>query len=236
MTGTNTRTLKAFDQELEQLRARIAEMGGLAEAALAQAIRALVRRDPELAATVVEGDHLIDAIQEEAELDAVRLIALYAPVAEDLREVVASLKIAGVIERIGDYASNIARRVPEVGRVGSHDPLHLDETGALAAMARIAAEMVHDALDSFVARDDAKAIEVYWRDDAVDFCYESIFRTLLAFMAENRSGISPATNLLHMARSLERIADHATNIAGMVHFAATGRRVEERRPPMETGR
>ncbi len=239
MTGTNTRTLKAFDEEFERLRARIAEMGGMAEAALDQASRALAGRDAALAAAVVEGDRRIDALQEETEQDAVRLIALYAPVAEDLREVVAALKIAGIIERIGDYAKNIARRVPAIADEGAGDPLHPDhgDHGAvLPAMAAVAADMVRDALDAFAARDAARAILVVRRDDVVDAFHKSIFETALAFMAENRPGIPPATHLLHMARSLERIADHATNIAGLVHFAVTGRRVEERSPPMETGR
>ncbi len=223
MTGTTTRTLKAFDEDFEQLRARIAEMGGLAEVAVEQSMRALIQRDHALAASVVAADKRIDTIEEEVEQSAVQLIALYAPVAEDLREVVATLKISGVVERIGDYARNIARRVPVIEDVGTINPL-----SSLPAMARIAAEMVHDALDAFVARDAAKAILVCQRDDAVDAFYDSIFRTLLTYMSEHQPGITPATHLLYIARSLERIADHATNVAEMVHFAATGRRVEER--------
>lgn len=231
MTDTQKRTLQAFDEEFGHLRARIIEMGALAEGAVAQAMQALACGDPALARAVVEADRRIDALDEATELDSVRLIALYAPVAEDLREVVATLKIAGVIERIGDYAKNIARRVPA------------DEGGALtgrldslSAMAGIAGEMVHDALDAFTARDAAKAIRVCRRDDAVDAFHDRILQALVAFMAENRPGIPPATRLMHVARSLERIADHATNIAEMVHFAATGRRVEDRGRAMERRR
>ena len=216
-------TVKAFDQDLDQLRASIAEMGGLAEAAISEALRALVQRDSEAARRVVEGDRRIDALEADIERLAVQIIALRSPLADDLREVVAALKIAGVLERIGDYAKNIAKRVPAIEESPNLRPLSL-----LPEMARIVAEMVHSVLDAFVTRDAAKAAEVCERDRAVDDFYNSLFRTLLTFMMESPNNITPATHLLFVAKNLERMGDHATNIAEMVYFAATGAHLGER--------
>jgi phosphate transport system protein len=216
-------TLKAFDDDLNHLRASIAEMGGLAEAAIAAAMRVLADRDCEGARRVVEEDRRIDALESEIERLAVQIIALRAPMADDLREVVAALKIVGVVERIGDYAKNIAKRVPAIQDSPNLRPLSL-----LPEMGRIVAEMVRSALDAFVARDSAKAALVCERDKAVDDFYNSIFRTLLTFMMESPNNITPATHLLFVAKNLERIGDHATNIAEMVYFAATGDHLGER--------
>ena len=216
-------TLKAFDEDLDQLRGLIAEMGGRAEEAIAQSMQALVRRDTEAARQVVEADKRIDALEAEIERRAVQIIALRAPMADDLREVVAALKIAGVVERIGDYAKNISKRVHVIEQAANLEPLSL-----LPEMGRIAAEMVHNVLDAFAARDAAKAAAVCERDRALDDFYNSIFRTLLTFMMEDTHNITPATHLLFIAKNLERIGDHATNVAEMVYFAATGRHLGER--------
>ena len=224
-------TLKAFDDDLNQLRASIAEMGGLAEAAIAAAMQALAGRDSEAARLVVDGDKRLDAMEAEIEALAVRIIALRAPMADDLREVVAALKIVSVVERIGDYAKNIAKRVPAIEDSPNLKPLSL-----LPEMGRIVAEMVRSALDSFVARDSVKAGQVCERDKAVDDFYNSIFRTLLTFMMEKPSNITPATHLLFVAKNLERIGDHATNIAEMVYFAATGDHLGEREKGGDTAR
>ncbi|MGE0179983.1 MAG: phosphate signaling complex protein PhoU [Sphingomonas sp.] len=226
--STQGHTVKAFDEELDTLRATIAEMGGLAEAAISEAIDALVRRDSEAAARVVERDARIDALETEIERSAVQIIALRAPMADDLREVVAALKIAGVVERIGDYAKNIAKRVPSV-EDSKIRPLSL-----LPEMARIAGEMVHNVLDAFAQRDAAKAIAVRDRDAAVDDFYNSIFRALLTHMMENPHNITPATHLLFVAKNLERIGDHATNVAEMVHFSATGSHLGDREKGADT--
>jgi len=215
-------TIKAFDEELDALRANISEMGGLAEAAIIESMQALVRRDTEAAARIVERDRKIDALETEIERQAVQIIALRAPMADDLREVVAALKIAGVVERIGDYAKNIAKRVASV-EDSSIRPLSL-----LPEMARIAGEMVKGALDAFAQRDAKKAADVIERDAAVDDFYNSIFRSLLTHMMENPHNITPATHLLFVAKNLERIGDHATNVAEMVHFAATGAHIADR--------
>ena len=215
-------TLKAFDQDLADLRGLITEMGSLAEAAIAEAMRCLVERDEAAAAELVRADEQLDELEAEAERRVVELIALRAPMADDLREVVAALKIAGVVERIGDYAKNIARRVKRLPNKGEIEPLSL-----LPEMARIASGMVHDVLQAFVDRDAKKAQGVSARDDALDDFYDSIFRTLLTFMMENPQNIGPSTTLLFVAKNLERIGDHATNIAEMVYYAATGERLAE---------
>ena len=216
-------TVKAFDEELGELRGRIAEMGGLAEAAIARAIEALCRHDLDAARRVIDGDRKIDAIETEVEQLAIRLIALRAPMADDLREVVAALKIAGVVERIGDYAKNIAKRVAAIEDHGSIEPLSL-----LPAMARMAGEMVHDVLDAFAARDPSAALRVCESDRQVDDFYDSIFRVLVTFMMENPKSIGQGAHLLFVAKNLERIGDHATNVAEMVYYAATGERMAER--------
>ncbi len=221
--ATGAHTVKAFDEELDQLRGLIAEMGGLAEAAIGDSMAALMRRDGEAAARVVENDRKIDSLEAEIERMAVQIIALRAPMADDLRAVVAALKIAGVVERIGDYAKNIAKRVPVIEENPNIEPLSL-----IPEMARIASEMVRNVLDAFAARDSEKAVLVCERDRALDDFYNSIFRTLLTFMMENPHNITPATHLLFIAKNLERIGDHATNVAEMVYFAATGRHLAER--------
>jgi len=223
MASTTGHRLKPFDEDLDQLRATIAEMGGLAEAAIAESIRVLVQRDLEGASRVVEDDKKLDILEAEVEARAVQIIALRAPMAGDLREVVAALKIAGVVERMGDYAKNIAKRARAIEHAPNLRPLSL-----LPEMARIVAEMVHDALDAFVARDPAKASLVCDRDRAVDDYYNAIFRVLLTFMMEDAQNITPATHLLFIAKNLERIGDHSTNVAEMVYFAATGARLRER--------
>jgi phosphate transport system protein len=215
-------TLKAFDEDLDRLRAQIAQIGGLAEHAIGEAMRCLIQRDVDGAMAVVQDDVKLDALEIETERRVVQLIALRAPMAGDLREAVAALKISGVVERIGDYAKNIARRVPLLEDSSQLEPLSL-----LPEMARIATQMVHDVLDAFVNRDAEAAVRVVERDQAVDDFYDSIFRTLLTFMMEKPQTIGQSAHLLFVAKNLERVGDHATNIAEMVYYAATGEHVAE---------
>ncbi|HYD12319.1 MAG TPA: phosphate signaling complex protein PhoU [Allosphingosinicella sp.] len=219
---------KAFDEELDTLRGTICEMGGLAEQAIIEAMAALVRGDHDAAARVVERDHRIDALETDIERAAVQLIALRSPTPDELREVVAALKIASVVERIGDYAKNIAKRVPSI------EDSRIRPISLLPEMARIAGEMVHNVLDAFAARDAEKARQVRERDVAVDDFYNSIFRALLTHMMEHPHNITPATHLLFVARNLERIGDHATNVAEMVYFAATGQHLGDRAKGADT--
>jgi len=216
-------TVKVFDDEIGQLRGLISQMGGLAERAIHDAMNALQRVDLDLAQQVRLADKQIDVIEAEVETLAVRIIALRAPMANDLREVVAALKIAGVIERIGDYAKNIAKRVPMIESEHRIEPISV-----LPAMGKMAAEMVHDALDAFAARDQQAAVDVCMRDQALDDFYDSIFRMLVTYMVENPATISQVAHLLFVAKNLERIGDHATNVAEMIYFAATGTQMTER--------
>ena len=223
-TGSmNTHTVKVFDDEIGRLRGLISQMGGLAEDAIANAMKALQRNDIALAREVRAADKQIDAIEAEVERLAVQIIALRAPMAIDLREVVAALKIAGVVERIGDYAKNIAKRVPMIESEYRIEPISI-----LPAMGRMASEMVHDVLDAFAARDFEKAMRVVDSDAALDDFYDSIFRTLVTYMVENPKTVSQVAHLLFVAKNLERIGDHATNVAEMVYFAATGTQMADR--------
>lgn len=221
--ATTGHTVKAFDDDLGELRALVAEMGGRAEAALADAMQALVRRDLDSAARIVENDKRIDALELEVERQAIRVIALRAPMADDLREVLAAMKIAGVIERMGDYAKNIAKRVPVITDIRGVEPISI-----LPAMARSVAEMVHGVLDAYARRDPHGAIRVVEADRTVDDFYNSIFRALLTHMMENPHTITACTHLLFIAKNLERIGDHATNVAEMVYYAARGEQMTER--------
>ncbi len=210
-------TVKAFDEDITRLRGLIGEMGGLAEVAIEQALTALVRGDTELADEVVARDKKLDELETQVDKLAVRVIALRAPMADDLREVIAALKIAGVVERIGDYSKNIAKRVDSIEGRQTFEPLTL-----LPAMGELAGEMVHDVLIAYAARDASLAREVIAADEKVDAFYNSIFRNVVSYMVENPATISSAAQLLFVARNLERIGDHATNVAEMVHYAATG--------------
>lgn len=213
----NDHTVKSFDEDITRLRGLIAEMGGLAELSIQEALDALTTGNEELAAGVVKRDKKIDALETEVDKLAVRIIALRAPMADDLREVIAALKIAGVVERIGDYSKNIAKRIKDIDDKQKFEPLTL-----LPAMGEIASDMVHDVLSAYAARDPVLAREVIATDAKVDAFYNSIFRNVVSYMVENPATISTAAQILFIARNLERIGDHATNVAEMVHFAATG--------------
>ncbi|MEY4891327.1 MAG: phosphate transport system regulatory protein PhoU [Pseudomonadota bacterium] len=219
-------TVKAFDDEIGQLRGLIAEMGGLAEVAIARSIDSLVQRDTDLAREVILADARIDALEVEVDRLAVKIIALRAPMADDLRDVISALKISGIIERIGDYAKNIAKRVGDVEGRAKIEPLLL-----IPAMAEIAQSMVRDVLNAFASRNSGLAVEVVDRDLKVDEFYNSIFRNLVAHMMENPATISSAAQLLFVARNLERVGDHATNIAELVYYAATGDYYQDRDMP-----
>ena len=216
-------TVKAFDDDINTLRALVAEMGGLTEDAIDNAMKALTTRDVALANVVIAGDTRIDELDARIEQLVVQTIALRAPMADDLREIIAVLKISGIVERMADYAKNIAKRVETVTATSRMEPLSL-----LPSMAQIAREMVKSALDSFAARDAKMALAVIDRDRAVDDFYNSIFRTMVTFMMENQKMITESAHVLFIAKNLERIGDHATNIAEMVHYVATGAKPPER--------
>lgn len=223
MAEFSAHTVKSFDEDIAQLRATITRMGGLCESQIVDAVDALVNRNAEAARAVAENDKRLDALETEAEAQAVRIIALRAPLADDLREIVAALKIAGVLERIGDYAKNIAKRASVVAQAQPIGPAVI-----IPEMARVVVEIIRDTLDAFVDRDSAKALAILTRDQQVDDFYNSLFRSLLTFMMENPHYITPSTHLLFVAKNLERIGDHATSVAEMVHYSVTGERPAER--------
>lgn len=216
-------TVKAFDEDINRLRGLISEMGGRAELALTRAMTALNTGDLDLASEVIRDDKRIDALEAEVELLAVQTIALRAPMADDLREMIASLKIVSVVERIGDYAKNIAKRVALLNENRSIESIPL-----LMSMSELVTSLVRDSLDSFARRDAELAKNVTVRDKPIDDFYNSIFRALVTFMMENPRSISESAHLLFVAKNLERIGDHATNIAEMVHYVVTGTRLEDR--------
>ena len=216
-------TVSAFDKDLDQLRQLVTDMGALVTSGIDDAMNALVARHHSLAWQVVSNDRQIDELDARIEKLVVQTLALRAPMADDLREIVAAMKISSVVERIGDYAKNIAKRVPLISHIAVDEPLTL-----LPPMSQIAREMVKDALDAFAAQDPDKALLVIERDHMVDDFYNSIFRAVVTFMIENPKTISECAHILFVAKNLERVGDHATNAAEMVYYAATGQHPPER--------
>ncbi len=217
--------IKSYDEELRRLNNTITEMGGLAESQLAAAIEAVVERDSELAASVVEGDAKVDQLQRDLDNLALRLLALRQPMARDLREIVAALKIASDLERICDYAANVAKRSIALNQSPPVQPVH-----ALPRMARLAQLLVKEVIDAYVARDADKAYAVWMRDEELDEMYASLFRELLTYMMEDPRNISASTHLLFMAKNIERIGDHATNIAEDLYYLVHGTPLTQQRP------
>lgn len=211
-------TLSVFDDELEQLRALVCEMGGRVEEAIGEAVTALVHCDGPRARTVLDSDGRIDALAARIEKEAVHLIALRSPLADDLRDVLAAFKIAGIIARMGDCAANIALRAEATG--DCRDVPHLR---SIQGMSDAVLAMVKSALDAFANRDPAAADRVDSMDDSVDRHHAAIFSALVDHMADDTSSIPIVAHLLLVSQKLERIGDHAVAIADMVRFAAIGR-------------
>ncbi|RMD61552.1 MAG: phosphate transport system regulatory protein PhoU [Alphaproteobacteria bacterium] len=229
MTNTPHHIVRSFDEELRGLSEIIVRMGGMAEAQLAAAIDALVKRDADMAARVVQQDAAIDALEERLDHDAIRLLALRQPLADDLREVIAALKISSDLERIGDYAANVAKRAIAICQTPPIEPVR-----AIPRMGRLVQAIIKDTLDAYVARDADRAIDVWHRDEEVDEMYTALFRELLTYMMEDPRNITAGTHLLFIAKNIERIGDHATNIAETIHYLVTGRRLEGGRPKGDT--
>ena len=221
--------VKSYQLELKRLRDLLVEMGGLVEAQVAAATVAFVEQDLDAATRTVEQDPAVDALEREVETFVIRLLALRQPMAQDLRQIVAALKMTSDFERIGDYAANVAKR----SIVLSQFNLSFKLTG-LAHMARMVQESLKLTVDAVGDADADKAIQVWRSDQAVDDIYTAIFRELVTYMMEDPRNITPCTHLLFIAKNLERICDHATNIAETVHFAATGEALPEKRPKGES--
>src|SRR5437899_4101412 len=217
--------IKSYDEELQRLNDMIVEMGGLAESQLATAIEVVIQRDSDRAIRVVEGDAQVDQLERDLDNLAIRLLALRQPMARDLREIFAALKIASDLERICDYAANVAKRSIALNQTPPVRPVY-----ALPRMAHLAELLVKDVIDAYVARDAEKAYAVWTRDAEVDEMYSSLFRELLTYMMEDPRNISASTHLLFMAKNIERIGDHATNIAETIYFLVHGTPLNQARP------
>lgn len=217
--------VKSFDAELRRLRGLLTEMGGLVESQVALATQALVSNDAVVATRAVELDPAVDALERQVEQLVIQMLALRQPMAADLRQVVAALKITSALERIGDYAKNAARRSIVLGQFR----LPFSLTG-LVNMSRLVQENLKTVIDAIGENDSTNAVQVWRSDEAIDDLYNSIFRELVTYMMEDARNITPCTHLLFIAKNLERMGDHATNIAEMVHYAVTGENLTAERP------
>jgi phosphate transport system protein len=226
----NTHISSAFDRDLEGVQTLLMKMGGLVESAILDAAQALETRDGELAEQVRRGDQVIDALEEQINIDCARVIALRAPTATDLRTVLTVIKIAGNLERCGDYAKNLAKRslVLTVNQpVGS-------AAGSIRRLAKTVQGLLRDALDAFIRRDAVLAEDVRLRDRDVDQMYNALFREFVTYMMEDSRNISPMMHLHFIAKNIERVGDHATGIAEQVIYLVTGSMPNDDRPKADT--
>ena len=216
----------AFDRDLEAVQALVLKMGGLVEAALLDAALALESRDDELATKIRTGDKAVDALEEQINLEAARIIALRAPTAGDLRTVLTVMKIAAALERCGDYAKNLAKRSVVLSQMAPVD----GAAGAIRRMAKAVQTQLKDALDSLIQRDVELAAQVRQDDAEVDQMYNALFREFLTHMMEDPRNISACMHLHFIAKNIERVGDHATGIAEQVIYLVTGALPDDARP------
>ena len=216
----------SYDTELEDLRRSISEMGGIAEKMMTEATDALVRRDSTLAQSVIVADKRLDALQHEIEERSVLLIAKRQPLAIDLRETISAIRVSGDLERIGDLAKNVAKRVVAISDQAVGQKIIL----GVQHMSDLAEGQLKDVLDAYGSRDVKAAQDVWERDGEIDALYNSLFRELLTYMMEDPRTITSCTHLLFMAKNIERAGDHVTNIAELVSFRSTGQTFAQVRP------
>lgn len=217
--------VRSYEEELADLGHKIAQMGGLTEQQLAEAIDAIVKRDVPLAEKIISEDEAIDQLEREIEEQAILMIAKRQPMALDLREIMAAIRISSDLERVGDLTKNIAKRTLALDGEYPARVLH-----GLERMGRLALRQLKDVLDSYSQRDADKALAVWQEDEEVDAMYNSLFRELLTYMMEDPRMIGPCTHLLFGAKNIERIGDHATNIAETVYYLVHGEPIEVERP------
>ncbi len=220
----------AFDRDLETIQALVVKMGGMVETAISDAATALENRDEELAEQVRSRDKAIDALEAQINEDAARLIALRAPTATDLRMVLAVLKIASSLERVGDFAKNMAKRTTVLSQM----PVINGSGLALRRMSQAVAKMMQDALDSYIRRDAELAQDVRQRDLEVDQMYNALFREFLTHMMEDPRNITACMHLHFIAKNIERMGDHATSVAEQVIYLVTGEMPDEARPKSDS--
>ena len=210
--------VRSYEDELNTLTAECARMGGLTEAQVADGLEAVIKRDLALAEQVITRDERLDVLQADIERRSIKLIALRQPMANDLRRTVAAMKIAMNLERVGDLAKNIAKRTLVLTESEPMMPL----SRSIERMGRLVAGRLKDVLDAYTSSDLDRAILVWSRDDEVDEHYNSLFRELLTYMMGDPRTITACAHLLFVAKNLERIGDHATNIAEIIHYEITG--------------
>ena len=218
--------VKSFDDDLGQIESLLLEMGGLVETQIAEAVRALVDRDVELGEKIRKNDKRVDDLDVQINDLTIRTLALRQPMAEDLRAVVTALKVAANLERIGDYAKNIAKRTSVLAQsphIGSY-------SSTIKRMSKLVQDMVRDVLDAYVARDSQTAEDLRLRDEEVDQLHNTLFRELLTYMMEDARNITPCLHLLFIAKNIERMGDHTTGIAEQVYYLVTGTQLDEDRP------
>jgi phosphate transport system protein len=230
MEQQSEHTVRSYEEELALLNNKIAKMGGLAEKVLGQSFDALDRRDPDLAANTIGEDEEIDQLQREIEEQAVVMIARRQPMAYDLRQIMAALRISSDLERIGDLGKNIAKRAVAV--VTEQQPKQL--MMGLRHMGELSLNQLKEVLDAFIERDAERALNVWYKDEEVDAMYNSLFRELLTYMMEDPRNIGLCTHLLFGAKNIERVGDHATNIAETVYYLVHGRPIMDQRPKGDT--
>jgi phosphate transport system protein len=218
--------VKSYGEELMELGRKIAEMGGLSETMLSNAIQALVRGDTDLAQRVIETDHRLDVLERDVEEKAILTIAKRQPMAVDLRAIVSSIRLASDMERIGDLSKNIAKRVVAIN--GQFAPQKI--VGGVVHMSELALDRLKRVIDAYAQRDVAAALDVWNHDEEIDQLYNSLFRELLTYMMEDPRNIGFCTHLLFCAKNIERIGDHATNIAETIHYMVTGTAISTDRP------
>jgi len=222
--------VRSFDEELQQLTGEVSRMGGLTESQIAEALDCFLRRDVKLAEQVRARDAELDAMEAEIEHKAIRIIALRQPMADDLRHAVAAIKIASNLERCGDLAKNIAKR--SLVLAGADPVTSLSRS--IDRLGRLVAGRLKEVLDAYASSDVDRAVGVWRRDDEIDSHYDSLFRELLTYMMGDPTMITPGAHLLFIAKNLERIGDHATNIAEIIHYELTGETLGVERPKLET--
>ena len=218
--------VKSYGEELMELGRKIAEMGGLSETMLSNAIQALVRGDTDLAQRVIETDHRLDVLERDVEEKAILTIAKRQPMAVDLRAIVSSIRLASDMERIGDLSKNIANRVVAIN--GQFAPQKI--VGGVVHMSELALDRLKRVIDAYAQRDVAAALDVWNHDEEIDQLYNSLFRELLTYMMEDPRNIGFCAHLLFCAKNIERIGDHATNIAETIHYLVTGTAISTDRP------
>ena len=229
MSGTGEHVVRSFDQALGKLNALLTDMGGLVENQIAMATESILRRDTTDVAAILQADKNVDALEREVETSVIRLLALRQPMADDLRHVVAALKISAILERVGDYATNIAKRATVLNQ--------LEMPIKLAGLAHLSHQVQRSmqAIVTAIRTEDIPTIIQVWRgDQAADDLYNAIFRELLTYMMEDPRNITACTHLLFIAKNLERIGDQATNIAEILHYAVLGEILHETRPKGES--